>query len=183
MVRCLFLWRKSVNRFGKPIIFVLATIYFLVDAVFIAVAKPIGNWIAEQRLFGGVQSWITSLRPYPTLALFIAPLLILEPIKPAAAYMVATGHFLAGATLFVVGEILKLVLVERLFAICRDKLLSIAAFAWAHHKFCQITELLASTEAWQFVRRLSFITKAVIRGYVVELGALYKTRRISMHPR
>jgi hypothetical protein len=31
-----------VNRIFKPVTYILATVYFLVDAVFIAVAKPVG---------------------------------------------------------------------------------------------------------------------------------------------
>ena len=52
--------------------------------------------------------------PYAALAVFAVPLIILEPVKPIAAYLAATGHFAAGATVFVVGEISKLILIERL---------------------------------------------------------------------
>ena len=31
----------------KPISYVLAAVYFLVDAVFIAVAKPVSDWLAK----------------------------------------------------------------------------------------------------------------------------------------
>ena len=36
-----------MNRILNVITYVLAAIYFLVDAVFGAVAKPISNWIAN----------------------------------------------------------------------------------------------------------------------------------------
>jgi hypothetical protein len=36
-----------VNRILKPITYVLAAAYFLVDAVFIAVAKPVSDWLAK----------------------------------------------------------------------------------------------------------------------------------------
>jgi hypothetical protein len=36
-----------VNRLLKPVTYVLATLWFLVDAVFMTVAKPISNWIAS----------------------------------------------------------------------------------------------------------------------------------------
>jgi hypothetical protein len=36
-----------VNRILKPVTYVLAAVYFLVDAVFMSVAKPISNWTAR----------------------------------------------------------------------------------------------------------------------------------------
>jgi hypothetical protein len=40
-----------VNRILKSVIFVLATVYFLVDAVFMTVARSFANWIAAHRVF------------------------------------------------------------------------------------------------------------------------------------
>ena len=81
--------------------------------------------------------WIRSLRPYPSLALFSVPVIILEPVKPVAAYLAATGQLVSSVVTLVVGEVLKLVLVERLFSLIRDKLLKIPAFAWAYGKLQQ----------------------------------------------
>ena len=138
-----------MKRILKPAIFMLATIYFLVDAVFMTVARPFTNWIAEHWIFGSLRVWIVSLRPYPTLALFAVPVIVLEPVKPVAAYLVDTGHIAMGTIVFVVGEILKLVLVERLFSVSRDKLMSIPAFAWTYGKYWQAKDWLESFEAWQ----------------------------------
>jgi uncharacterized membrane protein len=172
-----------VNRILKFTVFALATVYFVVDAVFLIVAKPMADWIAEHRLFGGIREWIVSLRPYPTLALFAAPLVALEPIKPAAAYLAGTGHVAAGLMLFVVGEILKLVLVERLFAISRNKLMSIPAFAWVFAEYRQIMDGLESSEAWQAVRRWRAIAKGALRRYAMQLKASRKPVRVSVQPR
>jgi hypothetical protein len=82
-----------VNRIWKSVIFMLATIYFLVDAVFMTVARPFGNRIAAHRIFGSLRIRIVSLRPYPTLALFAVPLIVLEPVKPVAAYLARSNCF------------------------------------------------------------------------------------------
>jgi hypothetical protein len=81
--------------------------------------------------------------------------IILEPIKPVAAYLAATGQVLSGAVTFIVGELLKLVLVERLFHLTRDKLMRIPAFAWAYGKLIEVRTWLQATEAWRTVRALS----------------------------
>ena len=164
-----------MNRILKPFVVAIAAIYFLADAIFATIAHPLARWIGEQRIFARLRTWIRSLRPYPALALFAVPLIILEPVKPGAAYLAATGQVGLGLMVLIVGEILKLVLVERLFSINRDKLLSIPAFAWAYGKYRLAKDWLESTEAWQMVRRWSRITRFAIRNYVAEL-------RASSHP-
>jgi hypothetical protein len=170
-----------VNRLIRPLIFLLASIYFLVDAVFIAVARPVARWLADRKVFEGLKAWIVSLPPYPTLALFAVPLIVFEPAKPAAAYLAATGHLVVGLVIFVVAEILKLVLVERLFAVSRDKLMSIPAFAWAYRQYRLIRERLEATEAWQATRRLSKIAQYAVRSYLLELSQ--RSARISFQQR
>jgi hypothetical protein len=65
----------------------------------------------------------------------------------------------------IVGELVKLVLVERLFSLTRDKLMKIPAFAWAYTKFREARAWLETTEAWQAIRAMS---KAV-RHYLTEM--------------
>jgi hypothetical protein len=171
MVRALVLRRMRVNRIIKPFVVVLAAIWFLADAVFSTIAHPLARWIGEHWVLFRLRTWIRSLRPYPALALFAVPLIILEPVKPVAAYLTATGHVSRGLMVLVVGEILKLVLVERLFSLNRDKLLSIPAFAWAYAKYRLVMDRLESMEAWQMVRRWSRIARFAIRRSLSELKA------------
>ena len=123
-----------MNRIVRPLIFVLAAIYFLVDAIFVTVAGPVATWIGERWILSGFRAWIASLSPYATLALFAVPLIVLEPVKPVAAYLAGIGHVKLSLAVLVVGELLKLVLVERLFGLSRDKRMSIPACAWAYGK-------------------------------------------------
>jgi hypothetical protein len=51
----------------------------------------------------------------------------------------------------IVGELLKLVLVERLFSLTRDKLMKFPAFAWAYTKLREAKPWLEATEAWQAI--------------------------------
>ena len=97
-----------MNRILKTTVFLIAALYFLVDAIFLTFAKSLANWIAEHWIFESLRAWIVSLPPYPTLALFALPVAILEPVKPMAAYLVGTGHVGTGLTFLVAGEILKL---------------------------------------------------------------------------
>lgn len=120
---------------------------------------------------------------YPTLALFALPLVLLEPVKPMAAYLVGTGYVATGLIILVVGELLKLVLVERLFSVSRDKLMSIPAFAYAYFKYSAAKDWVTSMEAWQVVRRWNLIAHYVIRSYALKLKAAQRPRRITFQSR
>src|SRR6476620_6660243 len=89
-------------------IFILATAYFVVDGMLSHVTQPIAAWLAEKKLFVRVRRLIISLGPYSSLALFAVPVIILEPAKPLAGYLIGTGHFFAGAVTFITAEVLKL---------------------------------------------------------------------------
>jgi hypothetical protein len=168
-----------VNRLLKPVILLLATVYFVVDAALMVFARPVAEWISECRVFCGLKAWIISLRPYPTLALFALPLILLEPAKPVAAYLAATGHVIFGLFVFAAAELLKLVIVERLFTVTRQKLMSIPAFARVYREYRQIMDRLQATAAWKAARRWSKIAQYSIRSFAMQLKTSQKPRRIS----
>jgi hypothetical protein len=150
----------------KPVLFVVAAVYFAVDELFSLVSRPIAAWLARQDLLRQLRRWVTSLSPYPALALFAVPLVILEPVKPVAAWLAATGHFATGALLFVGGELLKLVLVERLFQLNKRKLMSIPAFAWCYVRISALRDWLERTAPFRSVRRLIRRAELALRDLV-----------------
>jgi hypothetical protein len=136
-------------RIWKTSILVLATVYFVLDGLFSYLTRPITAWISKMRFLERIRRWVVSLRPYPSLALFAVPVIILEPAKPLAGYLAATGHFFAGAITFVTAEVLKLSCVERLFQLNRKKLLSIPAFATGYKYWRRMMDALESLEVWK----------------------------------
>jgi hypothetical protein len=151
-------------------------VYFIVDAVFLTIATPLARWMARQRVFIRLRKWIGSLRPYSSLALFAVPLIVLEPVKPVAAYLIATGQIAAGVTVLAIGEILKLVIVERLFKLCRRKLLKIPLFGWGYGHWRQGADWIVSMRAWQVARRLILKVKLLLRNFFVQLKRSSKYR-------
>src|SRR6478736_9673603 len=144
-----------MKRILKVLTYVAAGLYLLVDAIFMTIAKPIASWIDKHVPLKRLRDWIKSLPPYLSLALFSVPVIVLEPIKPIAAYLAATGQFLSGAVTFIFGELLKLVLVERLFSLTREKLMKIPAFARLYESYSQAIAWLKGTEAWRTVQSLT----------------------------
>ena len=150
-------------RFWKTAVLIVATAYFVVDGVLSYVTRPMTEWIAKRKLFERARLWVVSLRPYPALALLAVPVIILEPAKPLAGYLMGTGHFGAAATTFVTAEVLKLMCVEQLFQLNRRKLLSIPAFALGYQYWRQMMDLVESMEVWQASRRLVENTAHLLR--------------------
>jgi hypothetical protein len=166
-----------VKRILKSIVFILAAVYFIVDAIFLTIATPLARWMARQRVFIRLRKWIGSLRPYPSLALFAVPLIVLEPVKPVATYLIATGQIAAGVAVLIIGEILKLVIVERLFKLCRRKLLKIPMFAWGYAHWRQGVDWIVSMRAWQAARRWVLLLKSVLRNLLMQFKRPSKYRR------
>ena len=152
-------------RIWNTPVFILATVYFIVDGVFSYVTRPITAWIAKKNLFKRTRLWIVSLRPYPALALFAVPVLLLEPAKPLAGYLLGTGHFFAGAVTFITAEVLKLTLVDRLFQLNRKKLLSIPAFSWGYQYWRHMMDVIESMPIWKASHQLVHSGAAFLGSY------------------
>jgi hypothetical protein len=108
--------------------------------------------------------------------------IILEPVKPLAIYMIGTNRVVAGVTLFVLCEILKLVLVERLFAISREKLLSIPAFAWGYGRYSAAKHWIVSREACRKIQKWARRARCAIRRQIAVSRPATSLRRATPSP-
>ncbi len=129
-----------------------ATIYFLIDDVVLAAVRPVVAWAADLRVFARIAAALHRLPPYPTLALFLVPFAVLEPVKLWALWLLATGRVMPGAVALAIAHLLSIVLVERLFHATRDKLLTIGWFAegygWVMALYDWSVGRLRATAAW-----------------------------------
>ena len=157
--------RRVIKRIATPIVVVVAVIYFLIDALFVSLLRPIIEWTAAFRPFARLRAWIESLGPYPTLALFLVPIILFEPVKPVGFYLLGTGRFLAGTLVLVIGEILKIVIVERLFHIAQPKLMSIRLFAIVYTYIMGWIDWLKALPPWQMVMR--WVRAIKLRGRLI----------------
>ncbi len=155
--------RSGAGRVLSPVVAVLAFIYFLIDALFLPPIRFFGRWLGGFDMFARLGAWIRTLGPYQTLALFLVPLIILEPVKPVAAVLAAKGHYARSIALLVVGEILKVTIVERLFHVGRPKLMAIRAFAWTYNYVMAWYAWFEALPPWQAVLRNVRAIKAQAR--------------------
>jgi hypothetical protein len=152
-----------MKRLLRLLGYALVTIYFVADLVFESVARPFSAWLGRLKILQPLYAWISRLRPYPALALFSVPVVILEPVKPIGAFLVAAGHVLEGVTTIVAGEILKITLVERLFKLTRDRLMQIPAFAFLYRQWMRFHDWVKSSEIWRWCNARIAQLKALFR--------------------
>src|SRR5918912_1339047 len=137
--------RRQIRRpLPLPLVLV-AVVVVLFDALIRSWVKPAVAWLARLPLWRRVEDWIATLGPYPTLALFLIPVAVIEPFKIYALYLMGEGHFISGVLTLMVAKIVGVGLAERLFAVSRDKLLSIRWFAWCFKRAVALKDVV---HAW-----------------------------------
>jgi hypothetical protein len=149
----LTLLRRILRLIAMPVVVTLAILYFVIDGLFLSMIKPIARRVARLPVFGGLARWAGGLGPYATLALFLLPLIVLEPLKPFGFYLIGTRRVLAGALIIALGEVIKIYMLERLFHMSRDKLMSIPLFAWGYRFATGWLAYLQALPPWQAVLR------------------------------
>ena len=144
---------RRTKEILRPVVWALAVAYFLIDAFFVLLVRPIGRWLDRVPAFLRIATWIKSLGPYPSLFLFIVPLIVLEPVKPLGLYLISTGRQVGGVLFIIVGEVIKVLVLERVFRITRPKLMSFRAFAWAYNRIIRLFVYLQSLRMWKSAHR------------------------------
>jgi hypothetical protein len=86
-------------------------------------------------LVAGVRRRIQRLGPYQSLVLLAVPVALVEPLKLASLFVAGEGHWLTGTGMIVAAYAVSLLIVERLFRIVLQKLMTLGWFArlWASY--------------------------------------------------
>ncbi|MGO4705504.1 hypothetical protein AB4072_06985 [Microvirga sp. 2MCAF38] len=142
-----------MKRILQGPILALAIIVVLIDDAFRAVVVPAVRRLAQIGAIRRLEMLIGQMPAYGILTLFLVPLAIIEPFKLYALYLMGLGHILSGLFVFALAKIVGVGLAERLFAIGRDKLLSIHWFAWCFERCLAVRDAihmrLEKMKIWQ----------------------------------
>lgn len=159
--------RRILRLIFTPVAIALAILYFLVDAVVLSLVRPLMRRVAGWPPIARFAAWTATLGPYPTLIMVLVPIVLLEPLKPAAFYLIAKlHHVVTGTLLLAMTEVVKIVAVERLFHLSRPKLMTIRAFAFVYNFTVGWLTYLESLPPWQFALRVVAQAKALSRRVV-----------------
>ena len=120
-------------------------------------------WLARFAPVARLEAWIASLRPYPSLFVFAAPTALLLPVKFAALWLLAQGHFVTATGLLVAAKIASTALVARLFTLTQPALMRITWFARAYNAFMPWKDAFFATIRASWPWRYGRMLKTAIR--------------------
>ncbi len=87
------------------------------------------------------KAWIIAkvepLSPWPTLLVFLIPVVILEPFKLVGLWLFAKGHIISGGLVFLAAKIIGLGVIAFLFETCKPKLMRFKIIAFTYDKCIQ----------------------------------------------
>jgi hypothetical protein len=120
-----------MRRLLKPL-WVLLALVFLFEAWLWEHLRPLVAWvvslIAWDRLKARVAGTIEHLPPYPTLLVFLIPVILLFPLKLLGLWMLAHGSWLGAMAVLAAAKIVSMGVTAFIFDITRPKLLQLPWF-------------------------------------------------------
>lgn len=132
--------------------------YLLLDAIVAPVVRPVLRWLAALRLVVRLERAVAALPPYAILFLLAVPMLIAEPAKLYALWLIGEGLFWAGISVLAFAYALSLLIAERIYRAGESKLETIAWFArlvaWMSGVRDALYAWARSTQIWAFSLKL-----------------------------
>ncbi len=160
-----------------PIVFVLQVIAALIVLFEEWGWKPLSDalaWLARFAPIARLESWIASLRPYPSLFVFAAPTALLLPLKFAAMWLLAQGQVAAATGLFVAAKIASTALVARIFTLTQPALMRIVWFQRAYTWFVPWKDAFFATIRASWPWRYGRMVKTAARLRIKQVWARWR---------
>lgn len=153
---------------GHAVAFAVAIVVVFEEWGWHPLARLLGR-IAKLRPIAALENVVRHLPPYGALCVFALPSILILPLKLTALYLIAQGHTVSAATLFIGAKIAGTALLARLFMLTEPALMRIAWFKRAYDVVMPLkhalTEWVRSSAVWKTGRMLKKRAKDVLRPY------------------
>ena len=120
-----------MRRLLRPL-WVLLALVFLVEAWLWERLAPIVGWIVERIAWRALRARLAAaierLPPYPTLLVFLVPVVLLFPIKLIGLWLLAQGSWLGAMATLALAKVVSMGVTAFIFDLTRPKLLQLAWF-------------------------------------------------------
>lgn len=149
-----------MRRLLKPLWIFLALL-FLFEAWLWERLAPVVAFLVRlvplKALKARVAAAVERLPPYPSLLVFLIPVVIILPFKLVGVALIAKGHAVLGLCTFIAAKLVGFGATAFLYETCKSKLMQIPAFlrvydwcqrakAWAHR---HVDPVKAALKAWK----------------------------------
>lgn len=174
---------KPRSRWQRPLLIALAVI-FLVEAWLWSHLGPAIGWLVDRlpfrKLARSLSVYLSGLSPYRALIAFLVPVLLVEPAKLLAVYLLAHGAIFVGVGVMLAAKLLGMGLMAYVFDACRIALLQIGWFAACYRLAMRAkawADDLVSPYKASVIRKLGDLKRSV-RGWVSSEAKGSGVRRI-----
>ena len=124
---------------------------------------------------------ITRLPPYAALVTFAVPAILLVPLKLFALYLIANGHAVGAALLFIAAKVVGTAVVARLYQLTEAQLMQIA---WVRRirdvvlpQLQALHEAIRTSWAWRYGRVVKMQVKRALSPYIAWVRGLLLRQR------
>jgi hypothetical protein len=153
--------------FAAAIVFFEQTIIRYLNMVTAAIA----GWPPIARL----EAWLVRLPPYWALLTFVAPSILILPVKVSAFWFGMHHRYGLALASVIAGKLLATAILARLYRILRPSLMTIPWFAWADTRFFAWRDrayaFVKSLPAWQMAKAMIQAARARMTELVSALFA------------
>ena len=122
-----------MRRILKPL-WILLALVFLFEAWLWEHLRPVVAWvvnlIAWKKLQARFAAAIEHLPPYPTLLIFLVPIVLLFPLKLLGLWMLAHGSWLGAMAVLAIAKMMSVGVTAFIFDVTKPKLLQLGWFRW-----------------------------------------------------
>ena len=126
-------------------------------------------WLALLPPVRWLERQISRLPPYAALIAFVIPAAVLFPFKLAAFWLIAHGHSMLGAAVFIAAKIIGTAFLARIFSLTRNSLMTLGWFACAYNIInawkARLYAYVRALPAYQRMRALLRAVKARIKSW------------------
>lgn len=166
--------RSRLHRILLRIGVVLAAAVFLFEEFGWRQIQAMMRALARLPAVARLEAAIARFGPYPALALFVVPIVLLEPLKLLAVWLIATGHLVLGIVVIAFAKVLSTALIARLFHLCQPALLSLrwfrGAYEWTVRTRDRLYAQVQAMPAWQATHEAVERARLAIRGWWNRVG-------------
>ncbi|SEH24819.1 hypothetical protein [Magnetospirillum fulvum] len=117
-----------------------------------------------------IEAVIVALPPKAAAVVFLLPALLILPVKLAAVWAIASGHFLFGLVVLVTAKLAATALFARLYTLCRPALMTFGWFVWLH-------DIILRAKNWAHARLESWAAWRQAKALIATLRARWFPHR------
>jgi hypothetical protein len=121
--------KSSLKRALELLIVPLAAAVVFFEQTLIRMLNAITAVVARWAPIAALEAWLRKQPSWIAMLAFVAPSILILPIKFSAIFFVAHRHFMMAIAAVVIGKVLATAIVARLYVVLRPTLMKIGWFA------------------------------------------------------